>query len=115
MQLKLTSEDLHIAVTDYIRKNVTVDESKEISVDFKAGRSGNGTTATVNITQKTQNQPVLDEQIDLEEVIEASTGEAGEEDANEVESASQDDTLVTEKVDEVPTSTTEPTSIFGNK
>lgn len=121
MQLKLTSEDLLNAIRDYVKKNVTVAEGKEVTVNFKAGRNGNGTTAMVDIsdaptetsvatTTAPPEQPA-EEQIDLEEAIEeASTGEAGEE-----ELTSNETSPVTEEVEEAPASTTEPTSIFGNK
>ena len=114
MQLKLTSEDLLNAIRDYVKKNVTVAEGKEVTVNFKAGRNGNGTTAMVDISDAPTETSVettiapaeqpAEEQIDLEEAIEeALTSEADE--------TSQ----VTEEVEEAPASTTEPTSIFGNK
>lgn len=126
MQLKLTSEDLLNAIRDYVKKNVTVAEGKEVTVNFKAGRNGNGTTAMVDISDAPTETSVVtttapaeqpaEEQIDLEEAIEeASTGEADEVDTTEVEPTSSETSSDTEEVEKAPASTTEPTSIFGNK
>jgi len=125
MQLTLKPVDLLAAVRDYVQKNITVAEGKQIDVTFKAGRNGNGTTAFVDIidanssaslevtetsdeapveTRSITEQPEEREdtaQIDLEEAIEEA------EDTNAMETAHE--------AEETPPADTGPVSIFGDK
>lgn len=50
MQITLDQEEIHDALTDYVRQRISIKEDQNIEIDLKNGRGENGTTAIINIT-----------------------------------------------------------------
>lgn len=50
MQITLTQDEIQEAVVAFVRGQITIAENQQIEVDFTAGRSPNGLTATLQIS-----------------------------------------------------------------
>lgn len=50
MQITLDQDEIHDALTDYVRQRISIKEDQNIEIDLKNGRGENGTTAIINIT-----------------------------------------------------------------
>ena len=50
MQITLDQEEIHDALTDYVRQRISIKDNQNIEIDLKNGRGENKTTAIINIT-----------------------------------------------------------------
>ena len=50
MQITLDQDEIHDALTDYVRQRISIKADQNIEIDLKNGRGENGTTAIINIT-----------------------------------------------------------------
>jgi hypothetical protein len=53
MQITLNQEEIHNAIENYVRGQITVADNQEITIELRAGRGENGYTAQLDIRQKT--------------------------------------------------------------
>lgn len=49
MQITLNQDEIHEAVENYVRSQITIAPNQTISIDFTAGRGANGLSATLDI------------------------------------------------------------------
>lgn len=49
MQITLNQEEIHTAVEQYVRRQITIADNQAINIDFTAGRGPNGLSATLDI------------------------------------------------------------------
>lgn len=49
MQITLDQNEIHEALTDYVRQRIYIKDSQSIEIDLKSGRGENGTSAVINI------------------------------------------------------------------
>lgn len=76
-QITLNQEEIHTAVEDYVRKQITVAENQQIDIDFTAGRGANGLSATLDIRPIVLNQkavPAIGEISNQTEPVDAIAG-----------------------------------------
>jgi len=58
MQITLNQEEINAALEVYVKSQINIAENQEFSIDFNAGRSPNGPTATIDIRMRTTTAPV---------------------------------------------------------
>lgn len=49
MQITLNQDEIFVAIEQYVRAQITVNDDQEIDIDLKAGRGENGHSATLDI------------------------------------------------------------------
>lgn len=49
MQITLDQNEIHEALTDYVRQRISIKDNQSIEIDLKNGRGENGTSAVINI------------------------------------------------------------------
>jgi hypothetical protein len=51
MQITLNQDEIELAITAYVRSQISIQDTQEISIDLRAGRGETGFSATLDIRQ----------------------------------------------------------------
>ena len=51
MQIILDQNDIEVALENYVRSKISINEDQTVNIDLKAGRGDNGHSATIEIKE----------------------------------------------------------------